>query len=184
VEDHVDEPDPEVVAAARGGSLGAFELLVRRYQADVWRLAFHLLHDQALADDVTQDAFMRAFRFLGRYRGRSRFSTWLFSITRNCAMDELRRQGRRRRAAGRAQAGEPAVSTDTSSGIEVREALAALPMDLREPVVMIDMFGMSYREVASMLRIPQGTVKSRVHRARAALVEALGDRTKGAGGEA
>jgi RNA polymerase sigma-70 factor, ECF subfamily len=184
VEGYVDEPDPEVVAAARRGSLEAFEQLVRRYQADVWRLAFHLLRDSALADDVTQDSFLRAFRFLGRYRGQARFSTWLFSITRNCAMDELRRQGRHRRAAGRAQAGEPVVATDRSSGIEVREALASLPLELREPVVMIDMFGMSYREVASTLRLPQGTVKSRVHRARAALIEALGDQTKGAGGEA
>jgi RNA polymerase sigma-70 factor, ECF subfamily len=169
----LDEPDPLVVAAARAGDLGAFERLVRRYQGDVWRLVFHLLHDESRSDDVTQDAFVRAFRFLGRYRGDSKFSTWLFTIARNCAVDEMRRSARQSRIARRADFEPGRPLSDQTAGIEVREALAALPMDLREPVVMIDMFGISYREVAEMLRVPEGTVKSRVHRARELLVEAL-----------
>ena len=75
----MEEPDPQVVAAAGRGDVAAFEILVRRYQGDVWRLAVHLLHDESLADDVTQEAFVRAFRFLPRYRGEAKFSTWLFT---------------------------------------------------------------------------------------------------------
>jgi RNA polymerase sigma-70 factor (ECF subfamily) len=169
----LEEPDPTIVAAARGGDLGAFEWLVRRYQGDVWRLVFHLLHDETLADDVTQDSFVRAFRFLGRYRGDSKFSTWLFTIARNCAVDELRRSTRQTRIARRAEFQPGAQPSDQTAGVEVREALAGLPHDLREPVVLIDMFGMPYREVSVMLRIPEGTVKSRVHRARELLIAAL-----------
>jgi RNA polymerase sigma-70 factor (ECF subfamily) len=168
------EPDPDVVAAARGGQIRAFEELVRRYQADVWRLTFHLLHDEALADDATQDAFVRAFRFLPRYRGEAKFSTWLFSIARNCALDEARRAGRRRRVTEKLQAQPQRSTTDHGTGIEVREAVASLPMDLREPIVLIDMMGAAYKDVAAMLGVPEGTIKSRVHRARETLVQILG----------
>ena len=169
----LDEPDPQVVEAARRGDLGAFERLVRRYQGDVWRLSFHLVHDETLADDVTQNAFVRAFRFLGRYRGESKFSTWLFTIARNCAVDELRRAYRQDRIARRADSEPERTPSDHTARLEVREALAHLPATLREPVVLIDMFGMSYREVSGMLSVPEGTVKSRVHRARELLAAAL-----------
>jgi RNA polymerase sigma-70 factor (ECF subfamily) len=179
----VDEPDPSVVAAARDGDLGAFEELVRRHQGDVWRLAFHLVRDEDLADDVTQDAFVRAYRFLPRYRGDAKFSTWLFSVARNCALDELRKAGRRRKVSTKLGAEPTPPAADHGAGIEVREALAALPLELREPVVLIDMFGVSYREVSSMLHLPEGTVKSRVHRARSLLASALGPRLEGSAGE-
>lgn len=169
----MEEPDPQVVAAARRGDVAAFEILVRRYQGDVWRLAVHLLHDDSLADDVTQEAFVRAFRFLPRYRGEAKFSTWLFTIARNCANDEMRRSGRRKNLQGRLDQERPRPPADESVALEVREALAALPMDLREPVVLIDMFGASYAEVAGILGAPVGTVKSRVHRARSTLARSL-----------
>jgi RNA polymerase sigma-70 factor (ECF subfamily) len=167
------EPDPQLVAAARAGSLDAFAELVHRFQGDVWRLSFHLLHDPTLADDVAQDAFVRAYRFLGRYRGDAKFSTWLFTITRNCALDELRRAARRRRLAGQLEAEPRAPQPEQHMRLEVHEALAGLPPELREPVVLIDMFGVSYAEVARMLGVPLGTVKSRVHRARELLSAAL-----------
>ena len=119
------------------------------------------------------DAFVRAYRFLKRYRGDSRFSTWLFAIARNCAHDELRRAGRRQRVSARLHAQPPRASLDQTTGIEVREALGALPLELREPVVLIDMFGTSYREVSRMLKVPEGTIKSRVHRARELLAASL-----------
>src|ERR687891_179275 len=175
----LDEPDPQVVEAARRGDLGAFERLVRRYQGDVWRLSVHLVHDETLADDVTQNAFVRAFRFLPRYRGESKFSTWLFTIARNCAVDELRRTSRQDRIVRRADAQPDRAPPDHTTRIEVREALGDLPPNLREPVVLIDMFGMSYQEVARVLGIPQGTVKSRVHRARELLAAALRRRAPG-----
>jgi RNA polymerase sigma-70 factor (ECF subfamily) len=169
----LDEPDPRVVGAARSGDIAAFEELVRRYQGHVWRLALHLLHDSDLASDATQEAFVRAYRFLPRYRGESKFSTWLFSIARNCALDEARRATRRKRITDRAEAQPVAASRDVGVAIEVREAVAALPLDLREPIVMIDMFGISYKEVAAILKTPEGTIKSRVHRARELLVASL-----------
>ncbi|MEA2446570.1 MAG: polymerase sigma-70 factor, subfamily [Actinomycetota bacterium] len=169
----VEEPDPQIIAAARGGDTSAFERLVRYYQADVWRFSLHLLHDETLADDVTQDAFVRAFRFLKRYRGDSKFSTWLFSIARNCAMDELRRAGRRKRVTDRLDAERPAAGSDPTLVFEIREAVAALDMELREPMVLIDMFGLSYKDAGKILDLPEGTVKSRVHRARESVANLL-----------
>ena len=173
LEGDMHEPDPQVVADARRGDLHAFEVLVRRYQGDVWRLAFHLLHDEPLAEDATQEAFVRAYRFLPRYRGDSKFLTWLFSIARNCALDELRRAGRRRKVADKLEAQPPRAQLDQGTAIEVREAVESLPMDLREPIVLIDMLGATYRDVATMLDIPEGTIKSRVHRGREILVAML-----------
>jgi RNA polymerase sigma-70 factor, ECF subfamily len=169
----VDEPDPKVVLAARGGDLAAFEILVRRYQPDVWRLCYQLVRNEHVAEDVTQDAFVRAFRFIRRYRAESRFSTWLFTIARNCAMDELRRSQRRARLAGRIEGEAPPPGRIEQTNVEVREVLAHLPLDLREPIVLIDMFGLSYREVAAVMRVPEGTVKSRVHRGREQLAREL-----------
>ena len=173
----MDEPDPGLVGAASGGDTAAFEDLVRLYQGHVWRLALHLLRDPDLASDATQEAFVRAYRFLPRYRGDSRFSTWLFSIARNCALDEARKATRRRRISDRAEAEPVLPSRDLGVAIEVREALSALPPDLREPVVMIDMLGISYKEVAAILKMPEGTVKSRVHRGRELLVRSLTPRS-------
>lgn len=173
----MDEPDPGLVVAARGGDLGAFEDLVRLYQGHVWRLALHLLRDPDLASDATQEAFVRAYRFLPRYRGDSRFSTWLFSIARNCALDEGRKATRRRRLTDRAEAEPAPPSKEVGLAIEVREALSSLPLDLREPIVMIDMFGISYKEVAAILKAPEGTIKSRVHRGRELLARSLSPRS-------
>jgi RNA polymerase sigma-70 factor (ECF subfamily) len=170
----VDEPDPQLLRSAQRGDTRAFEELVRRYQADVWRLCFHLLGDRTMADDVAQDALVRAYRFLPRYRGDSKFSTWMFSITRNCCLDELRRTKRRRSVRERLEAQPQPTRGDPNVAIEVRDALALLPLELREPLVLIDMFGESYREAARVLRVPEGTVKSRVHRARAMMMRSLG----------
>lgn len=175
------EPDPQVVAAARRGDLDAFEQLVRRFQGDVWRLSFHLVRDEALADDVTQNAFVRVFRFLPRYRGDSKFTTWLFSIVRNCALDEIRRAQRLRRTAEALRTAPEGPHREIGLALEVREALAHLPLELREPVVLIDMFGTPYAEVARILKAPVGTIKSRVHRGRALLAEAMQDRLEKSG---
>ena len=171
----MNEPDPEVVRAAQSGDVAAFEQIVRSFQGEIWRLCVQLLRDESLADDVTQDAFVRAYRFLPRYRGESKFSTWLFSISRNCALDEIRRSGRRRRMRARLEAEPVRPAGDPTVAIEVRESLGALQLDLREPVIFIDIFGCSYAEVASILGLPVGTVKSRVHRGREQLAAMLRD---------
>jgi RNA polymerase sigma-70 factor (ECF subfamily) len=181
--DGVYEPHPQVVAAARRGDTQAFETLVRAYQSDIWRLCFHLLGNAAAADDATQDAFVRAYRFIHRYRGDSKFSTWLFSIARNCALDEIRRNQRRRRVSDLVEKQPESEPARAELGIEVREAVMALPMELREPLVMIDALGQSYAEVAEALDLPVGTVKSRVHRARETVVAALGEESRERQGE-
>jgi RNA polymerase sigma-70 factor, ECF subfamily len=179
----VQEPEPQVVGAARIGDLDAFESLVRSYQADVWRLSYQLVRDRSLADDVTQEAFLRAFRFLPRYRGEAKFSTWLFTIARNCALDELRRAGRRRTLEHALERTDQPRTSEPSAWIEIREAVAGLSLDLREPLVLIDMFGLSYSEVGTILGLPLGTVKSRVHRARHVLAEHLSGDVERAQGE-
>jgi RNA polymerase sigma-70 factor (ECF subfamily) len=168
------EPDPGIVAAARRGDLQAFAVVVRAYQADVWRFTMSMLHDETLAEDVTQDAFIKAFRFMHRYKGDSRFTTWLFSIARNCALDELRRSARRTRLAERVSHEPTPGRADIGLPLEVREALAELSLDLREPLLLIDMFGMPYAEVAKLMGVPIGTIKSRVHKGRCRLAARLG----------
>lgn len=173
--DDVHEPHPQVVAKARRGDPAAFESLVRAYQGDVWRLCVHLLGNPAMADDVTQDAFVRAYRFLHRFRGDAKFSTWLFSIARNCALDEIRRNQRRRRVAEIVEAQPERAPIRAELGIEVREVVTSLPLELREPLVLIDILGQSYAEVAETMGIPLGTVKSRVHRARNLVARVIAD---------
>jgi RNA polymerase sigma-70 factor (ECF subfamily) len=168
------EPEPRTLRAAQRGDLTAFDELVRMFQADLWRFCAGLLRDSTTAEDAVQETFLKAFRHLGRYKGRSKFSTWLFSIARNCAYDELRRSARIDRTTGRLEMERAHGSTDETTGVEVREALATLPIDLREPIVLIDVFGNSYKDAAQVMGLPVGTVKSRVHRAREQLARALG----------
>jgi RNA polymerase sigma-70 factor (ECF subfamily) len=155
---------------ARDGDLAAFEELVRSHQADVYRLALHLVRDRPTAEDVTQEAFIHAFRSLGRFRGQSKFSTWLFRITRNCAVDAIRRRERQRR---RDQAPEEGPVEDFTLRATLTQAIDGLPAELREPFVLIEVFGLSYREASGVLGVLQGTLKSRMHRARQLLIRAL-----------
>jgi len=173
VEVEVQEPGPQLIAAARAGDTVAFEQLVRTYQTDVLRLALQIVRDRGAAEDAAQETFVRAFRFLRRYRGESKFSTWLFSIARNCALDELRRSTRGGRPSDDVGLDLDDRDSDAQTGLEIREAIGALAVELREAVIFIDMFGMSYREVAAVTGVAEGTVKSRVHRARSLLTRAL-----------
>jgi RNA polymerase sigma-70 factor (ECF subfamily) len=167
----VREPEPETVRRARAGDPVAFEELVRAHQADVYRLALHLVRDRQTAEDVTQEAFLHAYRSLRRFRGQSRFSTWLYRITRNCAVDAIRRRERQRRLAERVtddrQEPDPSLRAALSSAVE------GLPPELREGFVLIEVFGLSYREAAQVLGVFPGTLKSRMHRARHLLIQAL-----------
>jgi RNA polymerase sigma-70 factor, ECF subfamily len=178
-EGDVEEPRPETLEAAQRGSLAAFEDIVRQCQHDVWRLAMNVVRDREAAQDVTQETFVRAFRALGRYRGESKFTTWLFTIARNCALDEVRRTSRRRSTTEALEAeARPRTAGDPSTSIEVREALSMLPVELRESIVLIDLLGESYADAAQILRLPVGTVKSRVHRAREQMLETLSEQRR------
>ena len=168
------EPDPRTLARARQGDLAAFEELVRTYQAEVFRFARHLTIDRTAAEDVTQEAFLRAFRFIGGYRGETRFSSWLLRIARNCAIDAARKQhypivdqdARPERAGAIANAVVRA---------ELDAALATLGAEHRETFLLVEVLGLSHREVADVLGVRVGTVKSRMFRARQALCRALDD---------
>ncbi len=161
------EPDPETLRRAQGRDLAAFEDIVRACQADVWRFARSLLHDRHLAEDVTQESFLRAYRFLPSFRGDSRFSTWLFRIVRNCAADAMRKI----RPPGPGLGLAPL--SDAVARAEIDEALAGLAPSLREAFLLVEVFGLRYADAARVLDTREGTVKSRVHRARTALAAAL-----------
>jgi RNA polymerase sigma-70 factor (ECF subfamily) len=168
----VRDPDPRTVIRAREGDLAAFEDLVRLLQADAYAFAWHLTRDRTLAEDVTQEAFIRAFRFLKGFRGDQRFGSWLFRIVRNCAMDALR--GRSRWTALAGDGPERAVA-DPSARIELEEALRAVSPDHRDAFLLVEVFGLSYQEAADVLGVAIGTVKSRMFRARKALCDAIAD---------
>jgi RNA polymerase sigma-70 factor (ECF subfamily) len=176
----VQDPDPRTLARARQGDLGAFEDLVRAYQADVWRFAYHFTRDRSLAEDVTQESFLRAFRFLNGFRGDSKFTSWLFRIARNCAMDAIRS----RKVHLEKEPPPPVGPTDPQARVELQAALDAVSDDHREPFLLIEVFGLSYQEAADVLHVRVGTVKSRMHRARKAMMAALAPaiEEEGAGG--
>ncbi len=185
------EPDPALVRAAASGDQRAFEALVRSTQADVWRFLRHLVADDDLARELAQDTYLKVYRSLSTYRFESRFSSWLFRVARNVAMDEHRsRQRRARRAQLLEQRERLRYAGRAGSPIEVRHelraAVASLDLRLREPFVLVEVFGMTYGEAASVLGIPDGTVKSRLFHARRQLVEWLtaGSADDGATGQA
>ena len=163
------DPDPRTVQRARAGDLRSFEELVRTYQGEVYRFAWHLTRDRTLAEDVTQDTFLRAFRFIRGYRGEQRFGSWLFAIARNCSMDALR--------ANRVSPtdAEPVARTtgDPSARVELETALAAVSAEHREAFLLVEVFGLSYQEASDVLGVAVGTVKSRMFRARQALCLAI-----------
>ena len=162
----VEDPDPAVVRAARDGDLDAFEHLVRTYQAPVWRFLRHLLGDAELAEDVTQETFVRVHRRLRSFDGRSRFTTWLFQVARNAGIDALRARSRRERL----ELPAPPDVASPELRHELDAALAALDRDLREAILVVEVLGLSYVDGAALLGVPSGTLKSRVHRARERLL--------------
>jgi RNA polymerase sigma-70 factor (ECF subfamily) len=163
--------DPSVLARARKADPDAFAELVGHYDGRLRALAFRLLGDAARTDDVLQEAYVKAFRSLDRFRGEASLGTWLYRITYNACLDELRR-GRpvvpleeASRHAG--QQSDPADTAVTRS--DLAAALAQLPADQRAAVVLVDAQGMDYAEAGEILGIPRGTVASRLNRAHASL---------------
>jgi RNA polymerase sigma-70 factor (ECF subfamily) len=170
------------------GDATAFEPLVEKYRQRVWRLAYQVLHDREEAWDVAQEAFVRAFHSLPSFRGQSAFYTWLFRITVNVATDRHRQRGAQARAFGPERVSEEEwarTTPDPSGGPEqqaarkeqrerIRSALDALPPKARTIIMLSDVEGLSYREIAEVLNCPIGTVMSRLHNARKRLKALLG----------
>jgi RNA polymerase sigma-70 factor (ECF subfamily) len=184
----VSDDDREAVRRVQAGDTEAFEPLVEKYKRKVFRLAYQVLRDQEEALDVAQEAFVKAFRALPAFKGDSAFYTWLFRITMNVALDRKRQRATRVKSLG-AEDVPPeewertAVSTDpdpedVATGVErrerIRKGLDSLSDPHRTIIILSDIEGLQYREIAEVLGIPMGTVMSRLHHARKRLRELLG----------
>lgn len=172
--DAVDE-EQALVARAQSGEKDALNDLLGTHYDHVYAVCRRMTGNDADAADATQEALIAVARSVGRFDGRSRFSTWIYRIAMNAAIDELRRRSRRPIIG--LEAARPATmesSETVDSRVDIDAALRTLPDTLRAAVVLRDLCGLDYAEIAQVLDIPDGTVRSRIARGRASLVRALG----------
>lgn len=183
------EVDQQLVVRAQHGDQQAFGLLVSKYQRKLARLLSRLVRDPAEVEDVAQETFIKAYRALGSFRGDSAFYTWLYRIGINTAKNYLVSQGRRvptrtgfdSEEAESFEAGELLRDINTPErmllskqiGETVNLAMESLPEDLRTAIMLREIEGMSYEDIAKMMDCPIGTVRSRIFRAREAVAEKL-----------
>jgi RNA polymerase sigma-70 factor (ECF subfamily) len=180
----VEQSDLELVRRVQKGERGAFDLLVLRYQHKVVKLVARLLRDPAEAEDVAQEAFVKAYRALGSFRGDSAFYTWLYRIAVNTARNTMASRQRRPLdyEADLSESEQSVVDSrmrhvDTPEAVvlsdeiqrTVTDAIEALPEDLRTAIVLREVEGLSYEEIAEAMDCPVGTVRSRIFRAREAI---------------
>jgi RNA polymerase sigma-70 factor (ECF subfamily) len=183
------EVDQQLVERAQRGDKRAFELLVTKYQRKLGRLLSRMVRDPAEVEDVTQEAFIKAYRALPSFRGDSAFYTWLYRIAINTAKNYLVALGRRAPTTTEfnhedAENFEEAEALRDSSTPEselhgkqiaatVNRAMDALPEDLRKAITLREIEGLSYEEIANLMNCPIGTVRSRIFRAREAIAAEL-----------
>jgi RNA polymerase sigma-70 factor, ECF subfamily len=180
----VAEPDDDdLVESARAGDERALEDLLRRHQERIHGVCRRLTGNDADALDATQEALISVVRGLSRFDGRSSFSTWVYRIATNAALDELRRRKRRpvvslddERSARHEPVGRgPSIGQTVGDRLDIDAALAQVPLEFRAPVVLRDLCQLDYADIAEVLGIPAGTVRSRISRGRAALAALLAD---------
>jgi RNA polymerase sigma-70 factor (ECF subfamily) len=183
------EVDQQLVERAQRGDKRAFELLVLKYQRKLGRLLSRFVRDAAEVEDVTQEAFIKAYRALPGFRGESAFYTWLYRIGINTAKNYLVALGRRaptttgfdnEEAEGFEDAEQLRDANTPESELEGKEiaatvnrAMNALPEDLRTAITLREIEGLSYEEIANVMNCPVGTVRSRIFRARDAIAAEL-----------
>ena len=181
--------DKKLVERVQKGDNGAFDLLVLKYQHKIVNLIMRYVRDPELALDIAQEAFIKAYRALPRFRGDSAFYTWMYRIAVNTAKNHLAAQ-RRRPLDVEFDLQDPEQydlhsklrETDTPEGLTlsnelketVERAIEALPEDLRTAIVLRELEGMSYEEIAQTMECPVGTVRSRIFRARDAIEKKVG----------
>jgi RNA polymerase sigma-70 factor (ECF subfamily) len=170
------EPSTHWALAARGGDPVAQAAFVRTTQAEVWRFAAALV-DPGSADDLTQETYLRAFRALPAFEGRSSARTWLLGIARRACADHLRTVMRRRRLDERlaAHSRTDHPYPDPAGHLSAADLLRRLPPERRGAFVLTQVLGLSYAEAAAVEGVPVGTIRSRVARARADLVDAVSE---------
>lgn len=169
-----------LISRARGGDREAFGELVEQYRDNVYRLAYRMCGNAYDADEAAQEAFVAAWRALPNFRGDAKFSTWLYRLTTNAAIDVMRRE-KRHQTVGDGEMMELADDADspqetverTEQQEAVQKALATLSEEYREVLLLRYMEELDYAEIAEVLQLPSGTVKSRINRAKAALKTAL-----------
>lgn len=168
--------DPALVRRAKDGDLDAFDALVQRHTAGVYRIALRMLADRDDAEDITQDVFLQAWRSLGAFRAESAFKTWVFRIAVNRCLNRLQRQ-RPTEPLDQDIAStvdDPQRVVETRAGLRaVGRALAQLPPEQRAALVLREFEGCAYAEIADILNVSLPAVKGRLLRARVAVIEAL-----------
>ena len=176
--------DRALVAAAQGGDRGALNQLFRRHYDRVFAVCRRITGNEADAADASQEAMIAMVRALPRFDGRSSFGTWAYRIATNASLDELRRRRRRPVVAGRDHDDDHGTHeiADPDAGLHIEQlgdrqlidaALAILPEDFRIPVVLRDVGDLDYAEIAEVLGVPVGTVKSRIARGRGMLATTI-----------
>ncbi len=181
-------PDEKLVTASQHGDTKAFEILILRYQRQIFNLIYQMTHDVEVVEDIGQDAFIAAFKAIKDFKAKSSFFTWLYRIAINHCKNYLtsssryqdieKRYHREQRAAEipESQDRNPQSMLLAKEFLEkMEEALASLPPEQRVVLALCEFQGLSYQEIAEILECPIGTVRSRLSRARTALQEILGD---------
>ena len=190
------DTDQQLVQRAQRGDLRAFDLLVLKYQGRIAALVSRYVSDAGEVEDVTQEAFIKAYRALGKFRGDSAFYTWLYRIAANAAKNHLVAKGRRpgadatiEDAEGFDEGGmlsESASPEALAMGGELAEvvesALNALPDELKAALMLREFDGLSYEDIADVLGCPVGTVRSRIFRAREAVDQRVKEQISGGSG--
>jgi RNA polymerase sigma-70 factor (ECF subfamily) len=180
---HVSPSDAELIERCLRKENAAWDAIVARYRRKVFHIAFKFTGKHDEAEDLSQEIFLRVFRSLDKFNRDADFSTWLGSVARNHCIDHYRAAKREREVlvedllafdTAPAASGNPhRVLEDRDRSSFLRRGLALLPTKLREAVVLRDLVGLTYQEMADRLRLPEGTVKSRINRGREELTRLL-----------
>jgi RNA polymerase sigma-70 factor, ECF subfamily len=170
--------DDTLIAAARTGDRAALDALLRRHYERIWTLCRRLAGNRADAEDATQEALIAVARGIASFDGRAAFTTWSYRVATNACLDELRRRARRPVPADTHDidvVDRAPLPDDVGDRLDIDAALIHLPDDFRIVVVLRDLCDLEYAEIAALLDLPPGTVRSRIARGRAQLARHLGN---------
>ena len=187
-------PDADLVSLAQEGREAAYRELIRRYERPVFSLIFRMVRDREISEDLAQDTFIKVLNHIDRYRPEFKLSSWLFKIANNVAIDHLRKRqidtvsmdgSPHASSAAEIEATQLEIAAQQETALEeleakeigsaIERAIAALRPEYRSCIMLRHVEGRSYEEIAAMLDLPLGTVKTYIHRARHQLREALDD---------